>query len=69
MTKTIDVTGLTPDQLQQVQSIIEVFKAQNNLDNLEAEMDMIEYLLENPIQVDDLKFIKRGEIYDRTQQR
>jgi hypothetical protein len=66
MIKAIDVTGLSPDQLQQVQSIIEVFKAKNNLDNHEAQTDMIEYLLENPIKVDDLKFIKRGEIYDRT---
>lgn len=66
MIKTIDVTGLSPDQLQQVQSIIEVFKAKNNLDNHETQMDMIEYLLEHPIKVDDLKFMKREEIYDRT---
>jgi hypothetical protein len=27
---------------------------------------MIEYLLENPIEVDNLEFMKREEIYDRT---
>jgi len=32
-----------------------------NLDKI----DMIQYLLDNPIEVDDLEFMKREEIYDR----
>ena len=33
--------------------------------NAESETDMIEYLLKNPIEVNDLKFISREEIYAR----
>ncbi|AKE63692.1 hypothetical protein MYAER_1336 [Microcystis aeruginosa NIES-2549] len=42
------------------------FKAQNQLNKSETEIDMIEYLLSNPIEVDNLEFMKREEIYDRT---
>jgi hypothetical protein len=28
-------------------------------------LDMIQYLLDNPIEVDDLEFMKREEIYDK----
>ncbi|BBH41362.1 conserved hypothetical protein [Microcystis aeruginosa PCC 9809] len=66
MIKNINVTGLKPEQIQQIQAIIAAFKAQNQLNKSETEIDMIEYLLENPIEVDNLEFMKREEIYDRT---
>ena len=53
-------------QIQQIQVLIAAFKAQNQLNKGETEIDMIEYLLENPIEVDNLEFMKREEIYDRT---
>ncbi|CCI03899.1 MAG: hypothetical protein IM550_04455 [Microcystis sp. M54BS1] len=66
MIKNINVTGLKPEQIQQIQVLIAAFKAQNQLNQSEPEIDMIEYLLENPIEVDNLEFMKREEIYDRT---
>ena len=66
MIKNINVTGLKPEQIQQIQVLIAAFKAQNQLNKSEPEIDMIEYLLENPIEVDNLEFMKREEIYDRT---
>ncbi|TRU83536.1 MAG: hypothetical protein EWV76_17720 [Microcystis novacekii Mn_MB_F_20050700_S1] len=66
MIKSINVTGLKPEQIQQIQVLIAAFKAQNQLNKGETEIDMIEYLLENPIEVDNLEFMKREEIYDRT---
>ncbi|NCR77985.1 MAG: hypothetical protein GPI92_21645 [Microcystis aeruginosa K13-06] len=66
MIKNINVTGLKPEQIQQIQVLIAAFKAQNKLSKSEPEIDMIEYLLENPIEVDNLEFMKREEIYDRT---
>ena len=66
MIKNINVTGLKPEQIQQRQVLIAAFKAQNQLNKGETEIDMIEYLLENPIEVDNLEFMKREEIYDRT---
>ncbi|CCI32837.1 hypothetical protein [Microcystis sp. T1-4] len=66
MIKNINVTELKPEQIQQIQAIIAVFKAQNQLNKSETKIDMIEYLLENPIEVDNLEFMKREEIYDRT---
>ncbi|REJ54572.1 MAG: hypothetical protein DWQ51_06430 [Microcystis wesenbergii TW10] len=65
MIKNINVTGLKPEQIQQIQVLIAAFKAQNQLSKSETEIDMIEYLLENPIEVDNLEFMKREEIYDR----
>lgn len=65
MIKNINVTGLKPEQIQQIQVLIAAFKAQNQLNKGETEIDMIEYLLENPIEVDNLEFMKREEIYDR----
>ncbi len=59
MIQNLNVTGLKPEQIQHIKAIIEDFKAQNKLDNNETEMDMIEYLLENPIEVDNLEFVKR----------
>ncbi|MFN7317435.1 MAG: hypothetical protein ACK5SC_00495 [Microcystis sp.] len=66
MIKSINVTGLKPEQIQQIQVLIAAFKAQNQLNKGETEIDMIEYLLENPIEVDNLEFMKREEIYDGT---
>ena len=66
MIKNINVTGLKPEQIQQIQLFIAAFKTQNQLSKSETEIDIIEYLLENPIEVDDLEFMKREEIYDRT---
>ncbi|MFM8299289.1 MAG: hypothetical protein ACKN9A_13060 [Microcystis aeruginosa] len=66
MIKNINVTGIKPEQIQQIQVLIAAFKAQNQLNQSEPEIDMIEYLLENPIEVDNLEFMKREEIYDRT---
>ena len=66
MIKNINVTGLKPEQIQQIQVLIAAFKAQNQLNQSEPEIDMIEYLLENPIEVDNLEFMKREEIYDGT---
>ena len=66
MIKNINVTGLKPEQIQQIQVLIAAFKAQNQLNKGETEIDMIEYLLSNPIEVDNLEFMKREEIYDRT---
>ncbi|MDJ0530300.1 MAG: hypothetical protein PX634_34260 [Microcystis sp. M53600_WE12] len=66
MIKNINVTGLKPEQIQQIQVLIAAFKAQNKLSKSEPEIDMIEYLLENPIEVDNLEFMKREAIYDRT---
>ncbi|MCA2683688.1 MAG: hypothetical protein IM504_03850 [Microcystis sp. M038S2] len=66
MIKNINVTGLKPEQIQQIQVLIAAFKAQNQLNKGETEIDMIEYLLENPIEVDNLEFMKREEIYDGT---
>ncbi|MFM7715744.1 MAG: hypothetical protein ACKO7A_24500 [Microcystis sp.] len=66
MIKNINVTGIKPEQIQQIQVLIAAFKAQNQLNQSEPEIDLIEYLLENPIEVDNLEFMKREEIYDRT---
>jgi hypothetical protein len=66
MIKNINVTGLKPEQIQQIQVLIAAFKAQNQLNKGATEIDMIEYLLENPIEVDNLEFMKREEIYDGT---
>ncbi len=67
MNKTLDVTKLKPEQIAQLQDIIEEFKLKNQLQSNKPEFDMIEYLLGNPIKVDNLEFMKREEIYDRNQ--
>ncbi len=69
MIKTINVTGLKPEQIEQIQSIIEAFKAKNQLDNLtNSQMSkkipyIMDTLTENPIQVNG--FLTREEIYER----
>jgi hypothetical protein len=69
MSQTINVSGLKPEQIEQIQAIIEAFKAKNKLDNLAAyqnttkNKDIIDYLTENPIQTNG--FLTREEIYER----
>ncbi|HIK12389.1 MAG TPA: hypothetical protein IGS52_19370 [Oscillatoriaceae cyanobacterium M33_DOE_052] len=69
MIKIINVTGLKPEQIEQIQSIIEAFKAKNQLDNLtNSQMSkkipyIMDTLTENPIQVNG--FLTRKEIYER----
>lgn len=67
MNQTIDVSKLTPDQIQQIQAIIVSFEIQNSLNNLASEvdnkdMDIIDYLTENPVKVHG--FLTRQEIYE-----
>jgi hypothetical protein len=69
MIKTINVTGLKPEQIEQIQSIIEAFKAKNQIDNLTTSQsgmktpDIMDNLTENPIKVNG--FLTREEIYER----
>ncbi|MBD2394687.1 hypothetical protein H6G11_10535 [Cyanobacterium aponinum FACHB-4101] len=63
--KTINISDLKPEQIQHIEAIISAFKAKNQLDNNKSQFDMISYLLENPLEVDDLQFMTREEIYDR----
>lgn len=69
MIKTINVSGLKPEQITQIQVIIEAFKAKNQLDNLAsyqihpASQDIIDSLTETPIKVNG--FLSREEIYER----
>ena len=65
MIQNINVEGLNLDQIQEIKARIEVLKAQNKAHQNEPESDMIDYLLENPLPVDNLEFMKREEIYDR----
>lgn len=71
MSQTLNVSGLKPEQIEQILAIIEAFKAKNQLDNLakfqpnvnNANLDMIDILTENPLKVNG--FLRREEIYDR----
>ncbi len=66
MIKTIDVSDLKPEQIENLQDIIAAFKVQNQANkNGPSKFNMIDYLLEHPLEVDDLQFMKREEIYDR----
>ena len=57
MNKTINISGLKPEQIGQIQAIIEAFKAKNQLENLATSepqtktQDIIEILTENPVKV------------------
>lgn len=68
MNQTIDVSKLTPDQIQQIQAIIASFEVKNSLNNLangevnNKDMDIIDYLTENPVKVHG--FLTRQEIYE-----
>jgi hypothetical protein len=69
MSKTINVSGLKPEQIEQIQAIIEAFKAKNQLDNPDSSQintktkDIIDVLTENPIKVNG--FLTREAIYER----
>lgn len=65
----INISNLTPEQIQQIQRIIEAFEAQNKLNNLINDtinngQDVIDYLTENPVKVDG--FLSRQEIYENS---
>lgn len=69
MSKTINLSGLKIEQIEQIQAIIEAFKAKNKLDNLGISQpetqakDIIDTLTENPIKVNG--FLTRETIYER----
>lgn len=65
MIKTINISELKPDQIKYIEELILAFKTKNKLDANKSSFDMINYLLENPLEVDDLQFMTREEIYDR----
>ncbi|NER23987.1 MAG: hypothetical protein F6J86_43660 [Symploca sp. SIO1B1] len=65
MIQNINVEGLKPEQIKQILAMVEAFKAKNKTNKTETEIDMIEYLLDNPIHVDNLEFLTREDIYDR----
>ena len=67
MVQNINVEGLTPEQIQEIQAMVESLKAKNKTNKNKSEIDMIEYFLENPLHVDNLEFMKREDIYDRNQ--
>lgn len=65
----INLTGLKPEQITQIQAMIEQFKTQNLTDTLELSPsdktpDIIDILTDNPISVDS--FFSREEIYERS---
>jgi hypothetical protein len=66
MSLTINVSGLNPEQIAQIQAIIEAFQAKNQLDNLASSQlntktqDIIDILTEKPIKVNG--FLTREEI-------
>ena len=66
MGQNINVEGLSPEQIQEIQAMVEALKAKNKTNKNKPEIDMIEYLLENPLHVDNLEFMKREDIYDRS---
>lgn len=63
--KTINISELKSDQIKYIEEIISAFKTKNKLDENKSQFNMINYLLENPLEVDDLQFMTREEIYDR----
>ncbi|MDJ0579765.1 hypothetical protein [Crocosphaera sp.] len=65
MIKNINVEGLKPEQIKEIQAMVEALKVKNQTKKNDPEIDMIEYLLENPIHVDNLEFMKREDIYER----
>lgn len=69
MSKTINISGLKPEQITQIQAIIEAFQAKNQLDNLASSQvniknpDIIDNLTEKPMKVNG--FLTREDIYER----
>jgi len=67
MNQTINVSGLKPEQIEQIQAIIEAFPARNQLKNVQKSQtkigkDAIDYLTEKPIKFDS--FLTREQIYE-----
>ena len=67
MNQTINVSGLKPEQIEQIQAIIKAFLAKNQLENLQKSQttigkDAIDYLTEKQIKVDS--FLTREQIYE-----
>ena len=67
MNKTINVSGLKPEKIEQIQAIIQAFKAKNQLEDLQKSQTKIgkyaiDYLTEKPIKVDS--FLTREQIYE-----
>ncbi|VXD23639.1 conserved hypothetical protein [Planktothrix serta PCC 8927] len=66
MSKTINISGLNPEQITQIQAIIEGFQAKNELDHLASSQvnmknpDIIDTLTEKPIKVNG--FLTREQI-------
>ena len=65
MVQNINVEGLNPDQITEIQAMVQTLKAKNKTNKNRPEIDMIEYFLENPLHVDNLEFMKREDIYNR----
>ena len=65
MVQNINVEGLNPEQITEIQAMVQTLKAKNKTNKNRPEIDMIEYFLENPLHVDNLEFMKREDIYDR----
>ncbi len=69
MIQTINVSGLKPEQVEQIKSIVDAFNAKNKLQELAIERidnltpDIINTLTENPIKING--FLTREDIYDR----
>ncbi len=69
MSKPLNITGLKPEQIAQIEAIIEAFKAKNKLDILvdhkinDKPQDSIDILTKNPIKVNE--FLSREQIYER----
>ncbi len=65
MVRNINVEGLNPKQIKEIQAMVEALKAKNKPNKNKPEIDIIDYLLENPLNVDNLEFMRRKDIYDR----
>ena len=69
MIQTLNISGLKPEQIEQIKAIVEAFQAKNKLDQLasyqvhDKTQDIIDFLTQNPIKVNG--FIPREEIYER----
>jgi hypothetical protein len=66
MIKTIDVSTLTLEQIEQLQAMIKDFQAKNQIDTQKLSIhqeDMIDFLTKNPLPTDG--FLTREEIYNR----
>ena len=65
MVQNIDTERLNPEQIKQIQTMVETLKAKNKTNKNKPEIDIIEYLFKNPLHVNNLEFMKREAIYER----